>query len=247
MTRAMQFAAWTAVLVTGVAHADVVVPNSATSTEADGTFSLTATAAAGRTFQFTFAASQLTGIVGQEINGLQWRLGGPGTAAWPAVDTSYAFWDVFIGPGVNPSAMTTTFANNFTGPTTQVRSGPHTFLANSFSFGATPNAFGSTLSFTTPYLYTGGDLAIEMRFAGQVGATNQPAFDALTASLGPGNGWGVDTSARWVSSATGLTGGNANALVTNLVTVPEPSSMAFVGLSLATVAYWKKRRQRVAI
>ena len=40
-----------------------------------------------------------------------WRLNGPGTAAWPPTATSYASWDIFVGPGVAPSAMSNTFAS----------------------------------------------------------------------------------------------------------------------------------------
>jgi hypothetical protein len=220
-----------ALLLAGTAGADVIVPNSAAGVEGDGSFALTSTAAAGRTFQLTIAAGQLSGLVGQQIQGLQWRLNGPGTTAWPPTDTNYASWDIFIGPGVAPAAMSNTFASNFSGTPTQVRSGPHSFTAGSFTFGSTPNAFGPTLAFTTPYLYTGGDLTIEMRFAAQTGATTQSPFDAMLASGGPANGWGVDFAARWTSNAAGTTGSNGNFLVTNLV-VPAPSALALVGVSL---------------
>ncbi|MBX3375801.1 MAG: hypothetical protein KF678_02205 [Phycisphaeraceae bacterium] len=197
--------------------AQVVVPNSAALTEGDGTFALTATAAAGRTYQFTIDSGQLAGLIGQNLTGLKWRLNGPGTAAWPTAETNYTAWDVYIGPGVDPSAMSNTFAANFTSAPTQVRSGPFSYAAGSHSFGSAPNAFGPTLDFTTPYPYTGGDLTIEMRFSAQTGSTTAPSFDAITASLGPANGWGVDFSSRWTASITGLTGGNANFLVTQII------------------------------
>ena len=200
--------------------AQVVVPNAATVAEGDGTFALTSTAAAGRTFQLTIDSSQLVGLIGQNLTGLQWRQNAPGTAAWPPTATNYASWDVFVGPGVDPTAMSNTFASNFTSAPTQVRSGPFSYAAGAHSFGSTPNAFGPTLNFTTPYLYTGGDLTIEMRFAAQTGATTQSPFDALTASLGPGNGWGVLFSGRWTANAAGVTGGNANFLVTRIEATP---------------------------
>jgi hypothetical protein len=143
--------------------------------------------------------------------------------------------------------MSTTFASNFTATPTQVRSGPHNWDAGAFTFGSTPNAFGPTMTFTTPYLYTGGDLTIEMRFAQQVGATTQSPFDAVAASGGPGNGWGVDFSARWTSSITGTTGANGNFLVTNLIVVPEPTSFVLVGASLVSAAIWRKRNRRPAV
>jgi len=241
MTRSIRLAIGITVLIAGTAHAQVTVPNSAAGVEADGTFALTATAAAGRTYQFTIDSNQLTGLIGQQIGGMQWRLNGTAAAAWPPADVSYAFWDVFIGPGVDPTAMSNTFASNFTGGATQVRSGAAAFTAGSFTNGASPNAFGPALNFSSPYLYTGGDLTIEMRFAPQVGTTTAPSFDAALASGGPGNGWGVDFSARWTANSAGVTGANGNFLATTFVTVPEPSSIALVGIGLAFLAFRKKR------
>jgi hypothetical protein len=223
------------------AHADLVVPNSAAGVEGDGTFALTTTNTAGRTYQLTIAANQLTGLVGQPIVGLQWRLNGAATVAWPPANATYAFWDVFIGPGVAPSSMSNTFADNFTSTPTQVRSGPLEITAGSFSAGSAPNAFGPALSLTTPYLYAGGDLTIEMRFAQQVGASLLSPIDAVAASGGPANGWGVDFAGRWTGNAAGLTGSNGNFLVTNLV-VPAPSSLALLGLSMGVAMRRNRRR-----
>src|SRR5262245_41714636 len=125
MTRAFRAAICLTMLSGPFAIADVVVPNSAAGVEGDGTFSLTSTGAAGRTFQLNIDEGQLTGLIGQQITGLQWRLNGPGTSAWPPTNASYTFWNVFIGPGVDPSAMSNTFASNFTGASTQVRAGAH--------------------------------------------------------------------------------------------------------------------------
>jgi hypothetical protein len=234
-------------LLAGTARADVVVPNSVTSVEGDGTFALTTTGATGRTYQMTIASGQLTGQVGQQITGLQWRLNGPGTAAWPVTDANFASWDIFVGPGVTPASMSNAFASNYTGPVTQVRSGPLTFTAGSFNFGSSPNPFGPVVTFTTPYLYTGGDLTIELRFTQQTGATTQSPLDGVLASGGPGNGWGVDFAARFAAGSTATTATtNGNFVVTNLVTtgVPEPTSLALAGISFASIAFWKKLRRR---
>lgn len=234
------FAACALLVAAGAAQA-IVVPNSAATTEADGVFSLTSTGTTGRTFQLTIAANQLTSLVGQQVGGLQWRLNGAVATNWPPTDTTYAFWDVYMGPGVAPSAMSNTFASNFSGPATQVRSGPAGFTAGSFTAGGSPNAFGPALNFNTPYLYTGGDLTIEMRFAQQVGATTQSAFDAVAASGGPANGWGVDFAGRWTGNSAGTTGANGNFLVTNLVVIPAPTSLALMGLTMGLAA---RRRTR---
>jgi hypothetical protein len=223
----------------GIVNAQVV-PNSAAGTEGDGTFSLTSTAAAGRTFQMTIAANQLTAFNGLSITGMTFRLNGPGTAAWPPVAANFADWEIYMGPGVAPSAMSNTFASNFTGGVTQVRDGPLSFNPGDFSFGSTPNAFGPMIAFDTGYLYTGGDLTIEMRFTQQTGATTQSPFDAVLASGGPANGWGVDFAGRWTGNFAGTTGANGNFLVTQFQAIPEPASLSL--LALGSVLLMGRRR-----
>lgn len=248
MTRALHVATWITVLIAGTARADVIVPNAAAGVEADGIFALTSTAAAGRTFQMTIEAGQLTGMIGEQITGMQFRLNGAAAANWPPVGAtaSFAFWDIFMGPGVDPSAMSNTFASNFTGASTQVRSGPLSFASGEFSSGSMPNSFGPAITFNTPFVYNGGDLAIEMRFAALTGTTTNLSTDATNASGGPGNGWGVNFSARWTANSAGTTGGNGNFLSTNFVTqpIPEPTSMTLAGVAFASVACWRKLRRR---
>jgi hypothetical protein len=224
-------------------RADVVVPNSAAGVEADGTFAFTSTTAAGRTYQMTINANQLTGVIGDQLTGLQWRLNGAAATNWPPVDASFSFFNIFIGPGVAPSAMSNTFADNFTGTATQVRSGAITFPAGVFTSGSAPNVFGPSIMFDSAYLYSGGDLTVEIRFSNQTGATTQSPFDAVAVSGGPSNGWGVDFAARWTANSAGTTGANGNFIVTNFHTsaIPEPTSGCILALALVSLSL---RRQR---
>lgn len=245
MNKSIHLASLIAIFMCASVCADVIVPNYTAGVEADGTFSLTSTASAGRTYQMTISSSQLSSVIGEELIGMQFRLNGA-ASSWPLADANYAFWNIFIGPGVSPASMSNTFAVNFSGTSTQVRSGALSFTTGSFPSGSSPNNFGPTLTFNTPYLYTGGDLTVEMRFAQQTGATTQSPLDAVLASGGPGNGWGVDFAARWTGNADGTSGSNGNFLVTNFLTqsaVPEPSTMILAGASLASVVFWQRRRR----
>ncbi|MCB8932976.1 MAG: PEP-CTERM sorting domain-containing protein [Fimbriimonadaceae bacterium] len=225
-----------------LASADGVVPTAFAATEAPSTFSLTSTVTA-RTYMFVIDSSQLGALVNTDLNGMQWRLNGAVTANWPSVATSYTFFDIWVGAGVDPTATSNVFADNFTGGSTQVRSGPLTFNPGDFTSGGSPNAFGATVGFNSSYTYTGGDLAILMRFSTQSGATNQPSFDGVAAT-DTANGYGTLFAARWVGDPNATTGGNANFLVTNLVSTPVPEPATLAALGFGAAALLRRRRNR---
>ena len=141
----------------GFAGAEVV-PNIYSAAPAGASF-LTFTSTA-RTYQYVIDESQLTNIIGENIVGLRMRLNETATAPGPAAAINSTDFEVWIGPGVDPSAMTATAANNFTSAPTQIRDGVMDIAAGSFGTG-NPAPFGPTIA-TTEWLYTGGDLAILM-------------------------------------------------------------------------------------
>lgn len=228
-----------AVALAGVASADVgVVPPAYATTPGTSTFLYMVTSA--RTYQYIIDSSQLTAFVGKNLNGLQWRLPTSATTTWPPANVNFASFDIYIGPGVAVSSASSTLANNYTSSPTQVRSGALAFSAGAFTNGSTPNAFGPVVTFNN-YLYTGGNLTVEMRHTGMTGTTTTRSFDALSTAT---SGYGTLFAARWIGNGTGTgTAGNGNFFVTqfNATPVPEPATLAALGLGAAALI---RRRRR---
>jgi hypothetical protein len=181
---------------------------------------------AQRTYQMLIHSSLLTDYVGRELSGFSWRLPVSATESWPAADTVYTNYDIRLSASVDPSARSLTFANNVAGPQTLVRSGPMEVPANAFPSGGSPNEFGLPIEFQNNYLYTGGHLLIEIRHTGNNSGSR--AVDAITTST---SGYGTLFSGAWQSSYTAETGLNGNFTIIELHAVPEPASLALMGLA----------------
>lgn len=172
---------------------------------------------------------------GHTLLGLRFRLAGG--AGSNASDVPISDLEILVGQAVNSvSGMSTTFANNVTGGVL-VYDGAYTFAANSLPGGATPNAFGPAIPFSTGYLYLGGDLIVQIR--------RQPAlvnlnFDASSNHSGAGTQYRALTG-----NFTSVTGTLTDTLpVIQLdYAVPEPAAATYVWLGLAGMGgwFWRKR------
>lgn len=186
------------------------VPNAFGSTNAGGTF-LGPLANAARTYQFVIAEDQLTAHVGRVIDGFAMRLPASATAPWPTADITYGTYDIRVSASVAPASRSLTFANNIVGAQTLVRTGPLTILTNAYPSGAVSpasNGWGTMIDFQTGYLYTGGNLLIELRHQGFTGTSR--SIDAILATGGPSGVYGVQVSACWTGSYTGTSGSQGN-------------------------------------
>lgn len=224
------------VAASGLASAQFVVP-SAFASGGNGSF-IGPLASGQRTYQLLIHADMLSGLVGQELNGLSFRNGSGATSDWPPAGAMFSSYDIYLSGSVDPSARSLTFADNVVGTQTQVRSGSLMIAAGDYTSGGSPNAFGSYIEFGSDWLYSGGNLLIEIRHSGS-GQTSR-AVDAVTASSGPGSGYGTMFSAAWQSSSTASVGVQGNFAITQLRVVPAPTGVAVMGLGL--LAAGRRRR-----
>ena len=164
-----------------------------------------------RTYQFLINANQLTGLIGQNIDAITYRLPTSATSDWPASDVTFTNYDIYLAQSVAPADRRLTFDSNIVGVKTQVRAGSLTITAGSYTFGNNPNNFGTDIEFDTPYMYTGGHLLIELRHTGFTG-TSRSTEAASTSS----SGYGTDFSACWTGNYTGTSGSQGNFVTVRL-------------------------------
>ena len=172
-----------------------VMPPSYSNSFAGGTF-LGPLSNSARTYQVLIHANQLTALVGTQLTGFSFRSTSGASATWPAADITFANYDVYLSESVLPANRSFTFADNVVGTQVQVRSGSLTITQNTYPFG-NPTAFGPEISFNTPYVYTGGNLLVEIRHNGFTG-TSKSVDAVLTSNPLYGN----EVSACWESSYT---------------------------------------------
>lgn len=174
-------------------------------------------------------------MIGGDVTGIGFRL--PGGASSIAAGTTIGSWDLELSPAVNSiGSLSTTIASN-------IGSGGVTVFNNSLTLGALtggagPNPF-FVINFTTPYLYTGGDLVMTL----VVSNTSDFGVDA-----NPTDSHG-DTSVIF-GSAAGQTE-LFNYPITEFqfqasAAIPEPASVLLIGAGLAAFAYLGGRRRRAA-
>lgn len=184
-----------------------VVPGAYTSTVGTGVFLGPLTGSA-RTYQMLIAASELTDLAGKNLTSISFRLSGSASAAWPASQATFNNYDIYLSGSVQPAVRSLTFANNVSGTQTLVRSGALVIPAGAFTFGSAPNAFTFDINFNTAYLYTGGNLLVEIRHSGSNLGTGVDALITSTA------GYATVYSACWTGSYTGTAGAQGNFAVT---------------------------------
>ncbi|QQS36402.1 MAG: T9SS type A sorting domain-containing protein [Ignavibacteriales bacterium] len=169
-------------------------------------------ATTARTYQLLIEESLLTTIIGKEIQTISFRIPVSATANWPAAETIYSSFDVYLSGSVTPSARSLTFIDNIVGPQKLCRSGSLTIPTDSYPFGGSPvNGWGREIMLDSFYLYTGGHLLIEIRHSGYTGTSR--SLDAIGTTT---TGYGTLFSACWQSGYTATTGLQGNFSINRL-------------------------------
>lgn len=239
---------WTLATVSGAAMAaQTTVPNAFAATGGEtGLNTFIRDTGAPRAGQLLIGASQLGAIApGMQITGMYFRLYSSTTfnpaGTWPAAPISWNNYDVRVGTAaLGVAGASTTFAANLGGDTVLARSGALTLPMDSFGGGANSpavNPWGSIISFTTPFTYSGGDLVIEIRHDG--GTFTPTRF--LDAVLASNPGYGTDFRSITTTTFAGTTGTAASFTITQLeYVIPGPGAAALFGL--AGLAGVRRRR-----
>lgn len=175
------------------AQTSVTVPNLTTTGVFTGPF-----ANSTRTYQMIIDDSQLTALNGQYLTSISFRLPSTASNPWPAANTTYPDYQIYLSDGVEPANRQLNFAANIVGTQTQVRSGSLLIPAGSVSNNGN---FTFEITFTTPYLYTGTNLVIEVRHTGSDGTSTSIAAVGTSAS-----GYGTLFTGCWASTGSVMQG-----------------------------------------
>jgi len=189
-----------------------------------------------RTYQLLVHESLLTDLVGLDLTGISWRLPTSATVDWPAEDIAYTNYDIRLSESVAPADRSLTFADNVVGAQSLVRSGGLSVSAGAFTSGDNPNAFAPSIGFDSNYLYTGGNLLVEIRHDGN--GFGSRSVDAIGTSAA--TGYGTFFSAAWTGSYDGLTGSQGNFTIFEFTAIPAPGAVALFGF--AAMAASRRRR-----
>jgi hypothetical protein len=193
-----------------------------------------------RVYQAYYHQSQLAGITAPtQITGMRLRIIAAsidirGANNFPTADITFSQYDVQLSrastairtAGEIPSSSTT-FADNQDAPTVvTTRSGALTIPANSYlgnaaSTPASPNAFGATIAFTTPYIINPGEeLMITIRHSGAPGGAGSTGNVIFFATADFGNNVADAVSATSGGSGATTPTGFSSPLFFEFVTAP---------------------------
>lgn len=190
------------VVITGFAKLKAQTSKIIPDSNVSGSF-LGPLANSARTYQMLIDDTQLTPLVGKYLNSISFRLLASASASWPASDATFNSYQIYLSNGVDPANRQLDFAANITGAQTMVRTGALVIPAGSLTSGSDPNAFSYNILFDTPYLYSGGNLILEIR---HTGSNSSSLSTHSVTSTNTSAGYGTLFSACWQGTGGVLNG-----------------------------------------
>jgi len=187
----------------------VVIPNSVENATGNPTWNLFNNE--NQVIQLLINQSQLTDLNGQEIGGISFRLPGltsptyPVLTPWPLSSIIYGNFDVYLSEGVSLDSSSSVFADNVVGTQTQVRSEELIIDPEVYTTGDPAN-FGPIITFDTPYLYSGGNLLLEIRHSSSDYSVSFSPVNAISSSTHPDYGVNVKSVINLGGSFNATTG-----------------------------------------
>jgi hypothetical protein len=167
--------------------------------------------------QSIYGTSLLTDLhVGDVITGLSFRVDTDGPA--PAAQTISNYEIRLSKSSKTPGTLSNTLADNRGADEVIVRTGPLNIAAGDYPTGASPNAFGATIAFTTPYTYTGGPLLLE--YSHTPFPSTHSFADAATVNAADGQ----SAFGTGFSATTADIGMTTDVVVVRFQVVPEPAT-----------------------
>lgn len=188
-------------------------------------------------FQQVYGTPLLTDLnVGDQIIGLTFRVDGTASAL-PA--QTVANYEIRLSRSLNgPGSLSAVFADNRGLDEVIVRSGPLVILPGDLPGGSSPNSFGVLIPFSTPYIYLGGPLLLEVAHDGfPAGGRNADADypTSLSAQTAFGNGFAATTADAGLYS-------EAIVVQFEVTTAPEPRTLLLMGLGPAGLMTLRRKR-----
>jgi hypothetical protein len=201
------------------------------------------------TVQLIWNANQLTNLVGMQLTSIHYRLGAAIPNGYPLTTTTWADYQISFGPSVTPAAASTTIANNFLATPTLVRSGPLTVSPLAWNTGGggppNPNPWGVEITFQSPFIYTGGNLAMLVTHPGSNNPNQGNSLLDAASSTSAGNG--VDyqfVAGNSFNATTGvLSPFSTTVLLSGITPIPEPSALILVGSLVPVVRRLRRRKE----
>jgi len=200
-----------------------------------------------RSYQAYYTSAALSASTAATVTGVRFKLWNGELANWPPSAISFTNFKVVMAKPTSQLDIDGEFLStapsmsSYWASSTTVYNGSLNVAANSFiDNGTTSNPYSFQLNFTTPYSYSGGSLLFALTHSGYGTSAAQAFFANGNFANGVADAISTTTyDPNFTSTANAFSSPYLLEFVTQAV--PEPTSMAVLGLGVA--ALLRRRRK----